>query len=104
MIFWCKDEFSKAWWDKCHWFGNKEGYGWADKLCHFILHVFIVELTVIHFHRHIWIGMIASLVWGILWGVIVDCLIHKNGLSKYDFLSNVLGMLTASLNLYIGRF
>ena len=108
LIFWCKDEFSKGWMDKDNFVnrltGNKTGYGNFDKLAHFILHVFIVELTVIHFHRHIWIGMIASLIFGILWGIIKDCLISKSGLSKYDFFSNVLGMLVSSLNLYIGGY
>ena len=91
MRFWCKNEWSKGFFDTLLLFGNKRGYGWADKLCHCFLHFLIVITSVIMFHRSLWLALVISESWGWFWETL-DW-VRGIGASKFDLIANNAGML-----------
>jgi len=106
MWFWVKDEWSKSFLEKdnfINWIvGNAKGTGWPDKLCHLLLHLLIVLVLTLILKVSILLSAGISIIFGVLYEWIVDCLIFKEGASKFDLIANTIGMLIAVIILKLG--
>ena len=107
MWFWVKDEWALAFLELPNFlnklFKNKKGTGWPDKLCHLLLHLLMVLCLVLWFDVALGYAMLCSLIAGILYEWLVDCVLTKNGASKFDLLANIFGMLVAGIILYFRK-
>ena len=95
MWFWIKDEWAKAFFETNHFlnslFDNKNGTGWPDKLCHFMLHFWLVSGLNLILGVNIAVAFLISIFLGILYEWIVDCIITRIGASKFDLFFNIYG-------------
>lgn len=104
MRFWCRNEWAKGWMDNPNFVnrltGNKRCWGNFDKGAHLFLHFLIIIMLVIIFHRSLWLAIVISEGWGILW----ECLdwVRGNGASKMDLLANNLGMIMGVIFMLLG--
>ena len=100
-MFWTANEWSKAFFDNLLIFGNTTGFGWSDKLFHCFGHYFLVLWLNSFFRLRKFTCGVLSLSYGILYEIIVDLLILKDGVSKFDLLANAIGMCLGILTLII---
>lgn len=101
-IFFTSNEWSKAVFDKLLIFGNKTGYGWADKIWHCQSCLIIFLILSLCFHINILISYFMTLLIGILWEIVVDCNITKEGISRFDLVADTLGATIGLIILFIG--
>jgi len=92
-FFFTKDEWHKSVFDNLHIFGNKTGFGWTDKIWHYQSNILLVIVSVLWFHWSIFHGALFALICSILWELIVDCNITKDGISKFDLIADLLGII-----------
>jgi len=102
MKFWCRNEWSKGFFDFLYIWGNRSGYGWSDKLAHCFLHFLIVITLVIIFHRSLWLAIVISEGWGIFWELFDWA--REIGVSKYDLIANNIGMILGIIFVSVGGF
>lgn len=97
IFYWVDNEWGLAFFDNLLIFGNKTGYGWADKLCHCFKHFLIVIGLVLSGIVSVLIAGIISEIIGWLYEWIVGCFVEKDGASKFDIIANNCGMLIGIL-------
>lgn len=111
-FFWVKNEWERAVFDNPNSIvnkklRNKKGTGWADKLCHLLLHLLImvflppVMRAVFGVNLAIVWCIVISEIWGFGYEWIFDCVIRKDGASKWDLVFNNLGMVIGGIILWV---
>lgn len=81
----------------------KDKFGWTDKIWHYQSNILMVIISVLWFNWNIYQGALFALICSVLWEVIIDCNITKDGISKFDLVADLLGIIEGSLILIIWK-